>query len=128
MQFFSAIALQGLVALANGAILQPRDCVAGSYAVKIEAHTVGCTDPAPLASIANYGGAGPCMDTLNGHNYLKAINSDGCPSSSVDLHCYSNQDQCDSDNSGAGGAFTVLEPDSCTIAPPNCPYFRAVAG
>ena len=62
----------------TGAGFARSGCTPGSYAVKIEGHHEGCDDPASVASIANYGKSGPCVDTFDGHNWLKAIKIDGC--------------------------------------------------
>lgn len=70
---------------ASAAAIQERDCIDGSYAVKIETHSATDCSDAPQgqgASIANFGSTGPCIDTLGGHNYLKALN-DGCGRSAM---------------------------------------------
>lgn len=70
---------------ATAAAIEQRDCIDGSYAVKIETHAATDCSDAPQgqgASIANFGSTGPCIDTLSGHNYLKAFN-DGCGRSSM---------------------------------------------
>lgn len=47
-----------------------------------------------------------------------------------DLHCYKTLDACNSDTDGSHGNVNgrALPHNTCSEAPPDCQYIRAVAG